>query len=434
MRPTLRPRLLGHLRDMLAEKEQDIVTLRARLRASEELKGHALGRLELLEAQLSSLPPPGGDGLYDCTAAAQAAVHEAVQAAAHNEVAEQLRASQRQADHLRGMFAASEAGRRELAERLERSELEAEEARREAGALFEHLAALEEREAQLLQAREQASLLNQQLISREADVARLERRVYELEMGTPTVRRGVAEAAYRVHAGDGHAANGALEATLVQPRLPEACASRAVRPVEPPRSWRDPQPVTVFSQGSSSQPTASSTPRSNGRVACEYNQKAAAAPQQAPKLVSSSSAAELRIAAPREAERPRTPTVDRGDAAPQPPASPPRTGTVAPILNRSQSLPAPPANAGGSSRPGAGLGSGALRAAAPPPGGVSLARWAASPAPGTRVAGSMVPAAHQHTGSGLGVQPLISQAPIPLVQWERQRPAARGLALTRGLA
>jgi len=54
MRSSLRPRLLGHLREMLNEKEQDIATLQARLRASEALQGGALDRLEQLEAILGS--------------------------------------------------------------------------------------------------------------------------------------------------------------------------------------------------------------------------------------------------------------------------------------------------------------------------------------------------------------------------------------------
>lgn len=52
MKPRLRPRILGNIRDMLAEKDQDITTLRARLRASEDLKGEPLSRLEQLEARI----------------------------------------------------------------------------------------------------------------------------------------------------------------------------------------------------------------------------------------------------------------------------------------------------------------------------------------------------------------------------------------------
>lgn len=48
---TARPRLLSHLRDMLAEKEQDIAALQTRLRTSEAL---CSGRLERLEASLGA--------------------------------------------------------------------------------------------------------------------------------------------------------------------------------------------------------------------------------------------------------------------------------------------------------------------------------------------------------------------------------------------
>jgi len=50
MRPTLPPRLLGHLREMLAEKEEDLQASRLKLQASEDLQGQALSRLEGLEA------------------------------------------------------------------------------------------------------------------------------------------------------------------------------------------------------------------------------------------------------------------------------------------------------------------------------------------------------------------------------------------------
>jgi len=52
MRPGARPRLLGHLRDMLAEREEDIVTLQGRLRQSEEFHRMSVARMENLEAQL----------------------------------------------------------------------------------------------------------------------------------------------------------------------------------------------------------------------------------------------------------------------------------------------------------------------------------------------------------------------------------------------
>merc|ERR1719356_2108671 len=107
----MRPRLLGHLRDMLAEKEQDITALRSRLRASEEVKGDALSRLEQLEARLCNLPPGGTGNPSRETAALAPETSVATGIAAHVEVAERLQASQRLAEQLREQLAIANAGR-----------------------------------------------------------------------------------------------------------------------------------------------------------------------------------------------------------------------------------------------------------------------------------------------------------------------------------
>mmetsp|Transcript_98675 Transcript_98675/g.283620 ORF Transcript_98675/g.283620 Transcript_98675/m.283620 type:complete len:423 (+) Transcript_98675:120-1388(+) len=178
MRPALRPRLLGHLRDLLAEKDQDISELRARLRASEEVKGDALGRLERLEAQLgvpspssSSFDGSGVSGAGDFSRAAAAAL-----GAAHaqtGEAEERLRASQRFVDQLREQFAVASAGRASLAEDLEAARVEADAHRHEVVGLRERLAAVEQ------QHQRDVSMLRSQLGVRDGDVARLERRLGE---------------------------------------------------------------------------------------------------------------------------------------------------------------------------------------------------------------------------------------------------------------
>lgn len=192
---------MGHLRDVLAEKEQDIAALRARLRASEELRGGALGRLERLETQLSA---GAGAAAAACAAAASPDEAEAARAQlncrlealerfvaqglpadangaparepppaaqapsatelerrlaavergvrglagggggeAAGEAAQQLLATQRLVEQLREQLSVSNAGRAALAGEAERWQAEAEAQRREVAALRERLAAAE---------------------------------------------------------------------------------------------------------------------------------------------------------------------------------------------------------------------------------------------------------------------------------------------------
>lgn len=174
---------------MLSEKEQDIAALRARLRASEELRGGALGRLERLEAQLGSPAPalsaedaealrvqlgsrlealerlaaargalPAGVAAAREVAAQNgeaaaaelerrvAALERAARGQSSGEVAEalqQLQATQRLVEELRQQLNVSNAGRSALAGEAERWQGEAESLKREAVALRERLATVE---------------------------------------------------------------------------------------------------------------------------------------------------------------------------------------------------------------------------------------------------------------------------------------------------
>jgi len=238
MKPSLRPRLLGHLRDLLEEHERDIAALRQRLRASEELSGGALGRLERLEAQLGRAgiavasncrsTRPGVDERLDaleqlvmghsCTSATPAELEDRVtmlernarglvsSAASGNGSTE---ATQRLVQQLREQLAVSDAGRATLAGESEHWQLQSRTLRTESSLLRERLVASEndcselrertagaarhlapaqaaKREADILRARvtesvAQASLLGSQLAARESDIVRLERCLVEFE-------------------------------------------------------------------------------------------------------------------------------------------------------------------------------------------------------------------------------------------------------------
>lgn len=198
MRPTLRPRLLGHLRDMLEEKEQDLEKLRAKLRASEALQGGALIRLERMEAQLQSCSANGAEAppeeISERLAALEALAATRGYASASScdgSFAARVEALERYISQLADSH-------RQLAESKALLAVQASEAqafRKEATELRERLAAAEKagapvsagvRETAALQARlaeavQQASLLGSQLRSKEQVAQRLERRVVELE-------------------------------------------------------------------------------------------------------------------------------------------------------------------------------------------------------------------------------------------------------------
>lgn len=183
MRPTLRPRLLGHLRDMLSEKEEDLQTLRQRLQVSEEFQGEALSRLERLESHFGvavngyeKAKPASGPSLSarldvlerhagECKllgkvsgahgaffeadlgrrlAALEAAAGtwQATGKGAGDETVQQLHASQRLVEQLREQLHISNAGRAALVGESQRWQHEAEALRREAGALRQEAQAL----------------------------------------------------------------------------------------------------------------------------------------------------------------------------------------------------------------------------------------------------------------------------------------------------
>mmetsp|Transcript_131574 Transcript_131574/g.262555 ORF Transcript_131574/g.262555 Transcript_131574/m.262555 type:complete len:507 (-) Transcript_131574:16-1536(-) len=233
MKPSLRPRLLGHLRDLLDEYERDIAALRQRLRASEECSGGGLGRLERLEAQLgrpgvaavalnSRSTPPGVDERLDAleqlvmghngasatppelegrVATLERSARGLASTAANGNGSTE--ATQRLVEQLREQLAVSDAGRAALAGESEHWQLQSRTLRRESSLLRERLVVSEnecselrertasaardlapaqaaKREADILRARvtesvAQASLLGSQLAARESDVARLER-------------------------------------------------------------------------------------------------------------------------------------------------------------------------------------------------------------------------------------------------------------------
>lgn len=143
MKPALRPRILSQLRDMLAEREEDVEALQARLRLSEGAgSGSSSGLVVALERRLEALE---------------------VERAARASEAERWRAEaetmRRENERLKAKVASPE--------KAEQAELWS----REREALHKRLAS----------AVEEASMLRSQLQSRQADVSRLERRVSELE-------------------------------------------------------------------------------------------------------------------------------------------------------------------------------------------------------------------------------------------------------------
>ncbi|CAE8739465.1 unnamed protein product, partial [Polarella glacialis] len=243
---TMRPRLLGHLRELLDEREQDIAALRAKLCVSEEfdeeLNGRPLSRLELLEAKLgasdgnSAALGPGGKvsplNGRNCSAGAQdVALPEAVRRELHARLQalehladqqvceadpsdlesrvralelaaspqnqgrsldawERLLETKRLVEQLEEKLAVSNAGRVALAAEAERWQTQAEVLQSEVAGLrllaptgpqVTDRRSEDLQRSRLAQAVEQASMLGSQLAAREADVARLERRLFELQ-------------------------------------------------------------------------------------------------------------------------------------------------------------------------------------------------------------------------------------------------------------
>lgn len=236
MRQNLKPRLLAHMHDMLTEKEEDLQALQERLQASEELQGEPLMRLERLENHFGIAsstdrkvqPIPLADRLdvleqraKECKISGRArngadmdverrlaALEDAArswEAGAGDETVHQLRASQRLVEQLREQLRVSNAGRAELVGESQRWQYEAEAYRTEAAALRKEAQALRSssrsaamraeadleatsasREVEGLRGRlaesmREASLLRTKIAAREADVARLELRVAELD-------------------------------------------------------------------------------------------------------------------------------------------------------------------------------------------------------------------------------------------------------------
>eukprot|EP00930_Biecheleria_cincta_P085105 TRINITY_DN74529_c0_g1_i1.p1 TRINITY_DN74529_c0_g1~~TRINITY_DN74529_c0_g1_i1.p1 ORF type:complete len:450 (-),score=72.19 TRINITY_DN74529_c0_g1_i1:12-1337(-) len=252
MESRLRPRILGNIRNMLAEKDQDITRLRARLRASEELKGEPLSRLEQLEARIDmkslgsgrdsnsqlefsndSMDCYNAEGLRTqafhinllkrlevlekafCTRNGMSKTFHAhdlekrVQALEQNceqlfapqaqeqlsknndDAQDHLREMQQFADQLQEQLSMSNARHAALTAEAKNWQAKAEDAQREVLSLrqrvqeFERAQAtsvLDGREVEALRARlahtvEQASMLGSQLAARDADVARLQRRL-----------------------------------------------------------------------------------------------------------------------------------------------------------------------------------------------------------------------------------------------------------------
>eukprot|EP00929_Paragymnodinium_shiwhaense_P100553 TRINITY_DN6296_c1_g1_i4.p1 TRINITY_DN6296_c1_g1~~TRINITY_DN6296_c1_g1_i4.p1 ORF type:complete len:686 (-),score=169.31 TRINITY_DN6296_c1_g1_i4:122-2179(-) len=222
MRPGLRPRLLSSLRDMLAEKEEDLAALQVRLRASEQFNHSALVRLERLEAKfgLQALQGHGhsGHGVADKDILGkrlqrlETVTEEVRQGAAcgsggvaienGNDSSFLLRAalapddeaggassSQRLVEQLRQQLSltmsrqvAAEREASELQSRLSQTETKAEAQEQ---AVLQALMAYRQLEAQLRQQIAQGISetegLRAQLVRKEEDVLRLEGRVVELQ-------------------------------------------------------------------------------------------------------------------------------------------------------------------------------------------------------------------------------------------------------------
>jgi len=236
MRTTLRPRLLGNLRELLAESERDIQALQGRLRASEELQGGALVRLETLEARfgthdqlelpdchdrcihldrrleaLERLATDQGQlhklrdrnveaniGFAELehrvTELERAAVeaHSRSHGSPRNVTYEQLQDVQRSVEHMQEQLSAASASRASAIAEADRWHCEAQKWHHEAERLKNRISAMERdlapaaREAEdlrthLAQAASETALLRSQLAARDSDSARLECRIVELE-------------------------------------------------------------------------------------------------------------------------------------------------------------------------------------------------------------------------------------------------------------
>eukprot|EP00933_Yihiella_yeosuensis_P079058 TRINITY_DN9114_c0_g1_i1.p1 TRINITY_DN9114_c0_g1~~TRINITY_DN9114_c0_g1_i1.p1 ORF type:complete len:405 (+),score=85.34 TRINITY_DN9114_c0_g1_i1:71-1285(+) len=180
MKTSMRPKMLGHLKEMIQEQDQEIVHLRAKLQAYEAMKGEPMDRLE----QMRSLD---GSACFS-----------------KEDTIEELQETQRVVNQLQEQLAVSNAGRLAIAAEAERWQAEAEALQKQA-IDFQNLLAESKKQIRMLQesqqsvastqearevealktrlaqAVEKSSMLGSQLVAREADVARLERRVAALE-------------------------------------------------------------------------------------------------------------------------------------------------------------------------------------------------------------------------------------------------------------
>lgn len=262
MRPTLPPRLLGHLREMLAEKEEDLQAARLRLQASEDLQGQALSRLERLEAhfgvtmnghvkassgnksltaRLDSLEQlamdcrllgeTGAGGVCDGSetdlwrrvASLESAAENWRVTYAGNEMAQQLLASHRLVEQLREQLHSSNAGhaQQQLWREVNRWRGEAEAIREQAEA-WHHQATGSTREVEALRGRladslREASILRNQLATREADVKHLEKNVADLQANGSPSRRSPSQAEFGGMASFGSAGFGSARCEAVAP-------------------------------------------------------------------------------------------------------------------------------------------------------------------------------------------------------------------------
>lgn len=244
--------MLGHLRDMLAEKEQDIAMLQTRLRNSEAMHGEALSRLEGLEVRLGvarsngcaeNWPDPGATAAGKSKGELQTQLSHRIEAlerlvnkqGVHTvaspapavpgvpdkgiealerrvffleqiemdaAVADKLRVAQQHSEILARKLEESQSEHCSAIQQANRWRVEAEALQKKladlsksVGEARESAAAASAREfsalhAKLAQSVSQASVLRSQLKSREADVHRLECRVAELQGWGPAATGG----------------------------------------------------------------------------------------------------------------------------------------------------------------------------------------------------------------------------------------------------
>lgn len=192
-----RPRLLGHLRDMLYEKEQDLAVLQRRLQESEKLHEEAVVRLECLEQKFVLEPDSNLESRMQALGAVETAQatednHTIVAVDSGGDLRMELRCANERVDELQHQLCVSEAARAAIANECDRWRNEANMLQGEVDSLRKF--ANSERSSREIAAREmevarsrltaavsEASVLRSQLTSRQADVARLEKRLAEVE-------------------------------------------------------------------------------------------------------------------------------------------------------------------------------------------------------------------------------------------------------------